>query len=225
MVELQYFGHSFFKLKDKNGTILIDPIFDTTKTSTAKIKKIITKKDDFKDVSLILITNEMQEHFDKEAVEQIVKNTNAIVVAHDSLLTDLNVPRSLKTPIGQGSEIFLKGFKISAKTSHCPQCFCPTGYLIESNGKKVYHAGVTNLLDSFSRIRSDVVILPMNNRSMDVVDVVRAAKLMKPTTLIPMQYDIFDFGKFDPKELDRRIKESVLNTKTVILTPGKKIKV
>jgi L-ascorbate metabolism protein UlaG (beta-lactamase superfamily) len=225
MVELQYFGHSFFRIKDKKETILIDPIFNSTKTDMGKIKKIPAKKQMFKDVSLILLTNEMKEHFDKEAVESIVEKTNAIVVAHDFLLTDLNIPRSLKAPIGQGSEIFLKGFKISAKTAHCPQCFCPTGYLIENNGKKIYHAGVTNLLDSFSRIKPDVALLPMSNRSMDVVDVVRAAKLMKPKTLIPMQHDIFDFGKLDPKELDRRIQESVLDTKTVILAPGRKVKV
>lgn len=225
MVELQYFGHSFFKLKDKNGVIVIDPIFDSSKFSTKKLRKIPIDKNELNKISLILLTSEMEEHFDKDAVEEISKRNNAVVVAHDSLLTQLNLPRTLKASISQGSEIFLKGFKICAKTAHFPQSFCPTGFLIESNGTKVYHAGTTHLLESFSGIRADVAILPMNLRSMDVVDVVRAAKVIKPKKLIPMQYDTFDFGKFDSKDLVRRIQESVLNTETILLSPGKKITV
>ena len=225
MVELQYFGHSFFKLKNKSGSILIDPLFNETKTKLKKNKKIPVKKDTLKNVSLILLTSEMEEHFDKAAVEKIAIDNNAIVVANDFILTDLNIPRCQKASVNPNKELFLKGYKIKAMTAHHPQCFCPTGYLIDDGGTKIYHAGVTSLIDSFSSIKADVVLLPMNGKSMDVVDVVRATKIMKPKTVIPMQYDMFDFGNLDPKELDRRIKDSVLKTETVILTPGKKIKV
>lgn len=225
MVELQYFGHSFFKMKDKNGSILVDPVLNSSRFNNKKIGNIKVKNSDLKKISLILLTNELSEHFDKEFVEKIAKNNNAIVVAHDSLLTQLNLPRSLKSSITQGSEIILKGFKVSTKTAHCPQSFCPTGFLVDLNGTKIYHAGNTKLLDSFSSIKPDVAILPMNNQSMDVVDVVRATKMMKPKKLIPMQHDVFDFGKNDAKDLDRRIKESVLKTQTISLTPGKKMRV
>lgn len=224
MVELQYFGHSFFKLKGKSGTILIDPIFDTSKTNFEKLKKIPAKKDHFDDISLILLTNEMVEHFDKQAVEEIANKNNAIVVAHDSILNDLKISRNLKTSVLQSNEIFLKGFKIKPVTAHCPQSFCPTGFLIDCEGKKIYHAGVTMLLESFSNIDADVAILPLSSKSMDVVDLVRAAKIIKPKTLIPMQYDIFEKAKHDPNDLKKRISESVLNTETLVLTPGKKFK-
>ena len=225
MVELQYFGHSFFKLKNKSGSILIDPIFDDSKTKFKKNKKIPIKKSMLKDISLILLTSEMEEHFDKDSVEKIAIENNATVVANDFILTDLNIPRSQKASVTPNVDLFLKGYKITAMTAHCPQCFCPTGYLIEMDGKKVYHAGVTGLLESFSGVKADVVLLPMNGKSMDVVDVVRATKIMKPKTVIPMQYDVFDFGNLDPKELERRIKDSVLKTETKILGMGKKFKV
>ena len=225
MVELQYFGHSFFKISGKNNIMLIDPIFDSTKSNCEKFKKIPIKKNDLERIDLILLTNDLAEHFDKEAVEEIANKNNATVVAHDSILNELKIPRNLKTSIIQSNEIFLNGFKIKPTIAHCPQCFCPTGFVIDCDGKKIYHAGVTMLLETFSSIKTDVAILPLSNRSMDVVDVVRAAKIMKPKTLIPMQYDIFENLKNDPIDLKKRISESVLNTQTIILAPGKKVKI
>lgn len=60
---------------------------------------------------------------------------------------------------------------------------------------------------------------------MDVVDVVRAAKMIKPKFLVPMQYDIFEKVRLDPIDLKKRISESVLLTETLVLTPGKKMKI
>jgi L-ascorbate metabolism protein UlaG (beta-lactamase superfamily) len=225
MVELQYFGHSFVKLKGKNGTIIIDPVFNSSKTDAKRVSNIPAKLKDIKDISLILITNDLKEQFDKVAVEELAKKNNAIVVAHDFLLNDLNIPRDLKASIIQGSSIFLKGFKIKTQTAHCPQAFCSTGFLIDCDGKKIYHAGTTRLLETFSQIDADLALLPISNKTMDVVDVVRAAKIMKPKKLIPIHHGIYDLGSFDPKDIDRRIKESVLKTETILLSPGKKITV
>ncbi len=224
MVELQYFGHSFFRIKDKKETVLIDPIFESTKTKFNKNQKIPSKINDMKGATLILLTNETQEHFDKEAVQKLASENNAVVVAHDFILNDLNLPRTQKIAVSSNFEVNIKGLKIQTKTAHYPNSFCPTGYLINFNGTKIYHAGVTSLLDSFSNIKADVAILPMSSQTMDVVDIVRAAKIMKPKTLIPMQYDIFETKKFDSKDLDKRIKESILQTETILLKPGKKIK-
>lgn len=224
MVELQYFGHSFFKIKDKKETILIDPIFNSTITSGKKNSKIPSVLKELKDVSFILLTNETERHFDKIAVQEIATKNKAVVVAHDFILNDLDLPRTQKIPISSNFEVNLKGLKIETKTAHYPASFCPTGYLISINDKTIYHAGVTSLLDSFSKIKADVVILPMSSQTMDVVDLVRATKMMKPKTLIPMQYDIFELKKFDSKDLDKRINDSILQTKTVILKPGKKVK-
>jgi L-ascorbate metabolism protein UlaG (beta-lactamase superfamily) len=225
MVELQYFGHSFFRIKDGNETILVDPIFNSSKGEFKKQRKIPIKQADLKNISIILLTNELAEHCDKKAVEEIANRNNAFVVAHDYILQDMNLPRNLKVSVVPNAELFLKGFKIKAATSHFPKSFCPTGYLIEKGGKTIYHAGTTKLIDSFSNINADTVLLPLSSQSMDVVDVVRAAKIIKPKLLIPMQFDIFETRKQDTKDLEKRIQESVLNTKTVVLAPGKKIQI
>ena len=60
---------------------------------------------------------------------------------------------------------------------------------------------------------------------MDVVDAVRATKMMKPINVIPMQYNTFGFSKSDPKDFKSRIEKSLLRTKPIILSPGQKVKI
>lgn len=224
MVDLQYFGHSFFKIAHNGSTILIDPVFDSTKTTFKKKLKIKAKPTDFKDVSLLLITNETPEHFDAAAVEDIAIQNNAIVVAHEIALQKLNLPRTLKTPIVSNSEVTLRGVKIRTKTAHYPKSFYPLAYLLECDGKKIYHAGVTALLDNFNEVKANVALLPISSRSMDVVDAVRATKLIKPDMVIPMQYDVFEEKKIDIPDFKRRIEKSVLKTKPILLGMGETIK-
>ncbi len=214
MVELQYFGHSFFRIKNKSESILIDPVIINNKS----------KKNDFYDASIILLTNEMPEHFDKTLINEIVSKGKAKVVAHDSILRQLDLPRTQKVSISADTEITLNNFKIKTTTAHYPQSFYPMGYLIDCDGKRIYHAGVTALIDTFSKMCPDVALLPMSKKSMDVIDVVRAAKMMKPKKLIPMQLDNTDFRN-SAIDLKKRIEESVLDTETIILTPGRKMKV
>jgi len=224
MVDLQYFGHSFFKISNADSTILIDPVFDSSKTEGKRKAKFRVKPSDFKKVSLIFITNETNEHFDPKAVTEIALKHNALVVAHEIALQRLSLPRNLKAPIVSNGEMSLRGVKIKAKTAHYPKSFYPLGYLLELGGKKIYHAGVTSLLDDFNQVKTNVALLPISSRSMDVVDAVRATKLMKPDVVVPMQYDVFEEKKIDVPDFKRRIEKSVLKTKPVLMEMGQTIK-
>jgi len=224
MVELKYFGHSFVKLSSAGSSVLIDPVFEFSKTDMKRKSKIPAKPSDFKDVSLILVTNETPEHFDSASVEEIAKRNNAVVVAHEVALQKLSLPRNLKAPILSNSETTLRGVKIKTKTAHFPKSFYPLGYLLDMGGKKIYHAGVTSLLDDFNQVKTDVALLPISSRTMDVVDAVRATKLMKPGFVIPMQYDVFEDKKIDVPDFKKRIEKSVLKTKPIVLGMGETFK-
>jgi len=220
MVELKYHGHSFFSVHIPDSTILIDPIFESSKCVLKKKSRLRAKQSDFKKVSLILITNETPEHFDKESVRELAMKHNALVVAHESVLQKLDLPRNLKAPIISNADLTLRGVKIKAKTAHFPKSFYPLGYLLECAGKKIYHAGVTTLLDDFNQIKTNIALLPISSKTMDVVDAVRATKLMKPDFVIPMQHDVFEDKKIDIPDFKRRIEKSVLKTKPILLDMG-----
>jgi L-ascorbate metabolism protein UlaG (beta-lactamase superfamily) len=224
MVELKYHGHSFFSINEPSGTILIDPVFDSSKVNLKKKTKFRVKPSDFKKVSMILITNETPEHFDKTAVEELALKHNALVVAHEIVLQKMNLPRNLKAPILSNADTTLRGVKIKTKTAHFPKSFYPLGYLLDCGGKKIYHAGVTTLLDDFNQIKANVALLPISSKSMDVVDAVRATKLMKPDLVVPMQYDVFEDKKIDIPDFKRRIEKSVLKTKPILMEMGETLR-
>ena len=226
MVELQYFGHSFFRVGDKGFNIIFDPVFDTTKTESKLQESIPIKSKQMKDISLILLGNETPEHFDSAAVEEIAVRNGATVVGHEIVLNKLNLPRNQKLAICSNSELFVKGVKIKSIIAHFPRSFYPMGYLVEIGGKKIYHAGVTSLLDTFAEIKADVALLPIGGKAaMDVIDAVRATKVMKPVHVIPMQYNTFELSKADPKDFKARIEKSLLKTKPVILSPGQTMRI
>jgi len=221
-LKIQFLGHSFFKLCFSGTTVLVDPFFASSHGSEFKrIIKCPVAENSLKKADVILISHEHFDHFDPKTVERLSKSTNACVVAHDSILNQLSLPRPMTHSIDTAKKINCRGLEIEAVHAHHPQSFYPMGFLISDGTRKVYHAGDTQLLDTFSQIKADVALLPIGgSETMDCVDAVRATKTMKPEYVIPMHYNTFEGIKQDPQEFRQKIEKSILKTKPVILAPG-----
>ncbi len=226
MVEVQYLGHSSFKISDKGCCILIDPVMNWSSPKEFEyLIKPRTKECDFKKASLILITHEHFDHFDKGTVERVAKTNSACVVAHPNILQTFDgaIQKAFLHPISISQTVSLRGVTVEAVPAHHPQSFYPLGFMITINGKKIYHAGDTELIDDMAKLKPDVAIVPIGGYgTMDCVDAVRAIKTMKPRFAVPMHYNTFKQIMQDPKEFKQKIEKSILKTKVVILKPGKK---
>lgn len=228
MIDLQYFGHSFFKIGFSRRNILVDPFFGSSgdRPGFERMVDCSASPKDVKDIALILISHEHFDHFDKPAIEAIVARENCCVVAHAHLLQELNIPERFKFPITMNQEITLRNLQIKALPAHHPNSFYPLGFLISYKGQSVYHAGDTALINSISDITADVALLPIGGTyTMDCVDAIRAVKTMKPKYAIPMHFDTFKMIQQDPKEFKQKIEKSVFKTKPVILKPGQKVRI
>ena len=229
MVELEYFGHSSFGITAQKR-LLIDPFFHHDATINDKLPRLIpfsAKLKDLQDASIILVTHEHTDHFDKELLEQIAKKNDCLIVAHDFLLRELkNIPKRQLVPIVADNKLQLRGFTIKALPAHHPQAFFPLSFMVEADGVNIFHAGDTDLMDEHEKIKCDVALLPIGGAdTMDVVDAVKATKCIKPKIAVPMRYNTFSFLKVDPNEFKDRIEKSNLKTKAIIMKPGDKIKV
>lgn len=223
MVKVQFLGHSFFKIFFPGRNLLIDPYVNhnSQDPSFERLIPCANGKNTFKNISTILITHEHFDHFDQKAIEEIALGNDTKVVAHDSILNQLNLPKNKLHSICRDQTIILDHVEITAKDAHHPQSFYPLGYLLSHKGQSVYHAGDTSLIDQFSAIDADITLLPIGGTyTMDVVDAVRAVKTMKPKYAIPMHYNTFEKIKADPREFKAKIEKSILKTKPVILNPG-----
>ncbi|MBN1941579.1 MAG: metal-dependent hydrolase [Candidatus Diapherotrites archaeon] len=227
MVDITFLGHSFFKIGFPKCNVLIDPFLENTHKDP-NFKTLVTcpnLKKHLKGISLILITHEHFDHFDKKLISETAVKENACVVAHDHLLQELSLPRHLSHNITMDQKVQLRDLSITATPAHHPNSFYPIGFLLEHKGKTVYHAGDTDLMDYFCKIKPDIAILPIGGEyTMDCVDAVRAVKTMKPKYAIPMHYNTFKVIGQDPKEFQSKIEQTVLKTKVVIFKPGQKKK-
>jgi len=226
MVKLSYFGHSFFKLSFPEGNVLIDPFLDYTAVpeNLKPVQECTVKKKDLNDIDLVLVSHEHFDHFDKAAVENIVLRNNAMVIAHQSLLDEIDVPSNFKFAAEVGKKARLRKLEVEAVPAHHRQSFYPVGFVVSDGNVSVYHAGDTDLLNRFREIKSDVALLPIGgSMTMDIVDGVRATKIIKPELVIPMHYNTFPVIKQDPHDFRKRIEKSVLKTKVAVLDPGQSI--
>jgi L-ascorbate metabolism protein UlaG (beta-lactamase superfamily) len=99
----------------------------------------------------------------------------------------------------------------------------PCGFLIEINGKKIYHAGDTGLTLDMKLLEDehiDVAFLPIGgNFTMDSDDAAKAADFIKAKTVIPIHYNTFDLIKANPMEF----KNKVISSEVVVLNIGESI--
>jgi len=177
-----------------------------------------------KGVDVILVTHEHFDHCDKQAIEEIVANTNSLVVAHESVLDSINVPKNYKRPVRKNESVKVKGVEIKALSAHHPTSFYPLAYHMSKDNFSLFHAGDTNIITSVNTLKCNVAMLPIGGiRTMDVVDAVKVVKTIKPDYAIPMHYNTFERITASPHEFREKIEKSILKTKPVILKPGEEV--
>lgn len=92
------------------------------------------------------------------------------------------------------------------------------GYLLRIEGKKIYHAGDTDLIPEMEKLSTteiDVALLPSGDTyTMDIKDAAEAALIIKPKVVIPMH--LWDK---DPSPFKTEV-ESKSSIKVVILGKG-----
>jgi L-ascorbate metabolism protein UlaG (beta-lactamase superfamily) len=99
----------------------------------------------------------------------------------------------------------------------------PAGFLITTEGKKIYLACDTGLFGDMALIGDegiDLAVLPIgDNFTMGPDDALRAAKLIRAKNVIPVHYNTFDLIKQDARAWAKRV-EAETQSKVTVLDPG-----
>lgn len=219
-MKLKYLGHSVFYLESGDFKALIDP-FITGNPQAA------TRVEDFKELTHIFVTHGHGDHLG-DAVP-LAKATGATIITNyeigdyleqfDVNIHTMHIGGRVKldfgtvkmTPALHGSGISTPGGMICGGN--------PGGFIIEVDGKKIYHAGDTGLTMDMKLLEVediDVALLPIGgNFTMDVTDAVRAVEFISPKITIPMHYNTFPLIDTDPEIFKKMAAGDV-----IILKPG-----
>jgi len=225
-VKLTYLGHSAVMIEEGQFKGIIDPFI--TGNPLAQISA-----DDLSGITHIFVTHGHGDHIGDTV--DIAKKTGALIVANHEISayldkfklrthamhiggrTKFDFGRVKMTNALHGSGISENGNMIYGGN--------PCGFVIEINGKKIYHAGDTGLTLDMKLLENeniDVAFLPIGgNFTMDLDDAVTAADFIKAKNVVPIHYNTFDLIKADPDEYKNKVKTS----ETVILNINESINI
>jgi L-ascorbate metabolism protein UlaG (beta-lactamase superfamily) len=181
---------------------------------------------DVKNADFFLGSHDHADHIDRP-VWPILANTSPdahfIVpeLLREQLIAELNIPAERFIGLDDSASYTDKEIRITAiaaahefldrdeKTGHYPYL----GYIIESNGCKIYHAGDTcnyeGLQSKLKPLSPDIMLLPINGRdakrlarscigNMTYQEAADLAGVCKPCLVIPTHYDMFATNTEDP---------------------------
>jgi L-ascorbate metabolism protein UlaG (beta-lactamase superfamily) len=222
---LQFLGHSAFYLEGNGIKALIDPFLSGNPAAGEKAEART-------DLNYIFVSHAHGDHLGDTVA--IAKRTGAVVVATNELALYLE-SKGLKTEgmhVGGRSKFPFGRVKLTpafhgSSLSEHGQVVCsdtPCGFLIEVDGKKIYHLGDTGLSVEMTLLEAEGVeaaLVPIGGYYvMDVDDAVRAVNFIKPKKAVPIHYNTFPPIKADPAEFARKVGSTA---EVVIMKPGDKL--
>jgi L-ascorbate metabolism protein UlaG (beta-lactamase superfamily) len=217
-LKLKYIGHSAFYIESGSFKALIDPF--VSGNPKAKVTA-----DSFTDISHIFVTHGHGDHLG-DTINIAKKNNSTVITNFEiSLYLGDNDIATHAMHIG-GRTKFDFGIVKMTPALHGSGIQTPSGvldggnpcgFIINIDGKTIYHAGDTGLTMDMKLLEVeniDLAILPIGgNFTMDVDDAVRAVEFIKPKKVIPIHYDTFPIIKASPKEF----RDKVNNCEVIIL--------
>ncbi|VVB51024.1 Beta-lactamase superfamily domain protein [uncultured archaeon] len=207
-MNLTYLGHAGFRLQSKEGVIYFDPY---------QIKKPINDGD------IVLVSHSHRDHCDPESILAVSKK-DAVVIAAQNAAAKASAQHS----VSEGNALSVGGFKITAVPAYnTNKPFHPrgfgVGFIVEAEGKRIYHAGDTDAINEMMEYGPvDVALLPVSGTYvMTAPEAAEAAKLVKAKLAIPMHYGEV-IGSKDDAVFFKKLLER-LNGKVVILNVGESL--
>ena len=181
---ITWLGHSSFRIRAPEGVIYVDPL----------------KLADGEEADLILITHEHHDHFSLEDLKKIL-GADTTIVTTASVAAQLEGDTQV---VKAGDTVTVKGVQIEAVPAYNPRKqFHPkpaggVGFIITVGGRRIYHAGDTDLIPEMSNIKADVALLPAGGKyTMTASEAAQAANMIKPAVAVPMHWGDFIGSRAD----------------------------
>ena len=222
MAKLTYHGHATCTLETDDGTrLVIDPFFGDNPACDLTADDV--------EADYILVSHGHFDHF-ADCIP-LAKRTGATVISTFELVSfcaERGVENGHGMNIGGGYDFPFGRVKLTPALhtgsvagdqdgTHTTDC---SGFLIEFNGKRVYHAGDTALIMDFHLLkgRVDVALLPIgDNFTMGPEDAARAVEMIEPKVVIPIHYNTWPVIAQDPEAFRARVGTKA---KVEVVAPG-----
>ncbi|HPI91918.1 MAG TPA: MBL fold metallo-hydrolase [Deltaproteobacteria bacterium] len=197
-VRITWLGHASVCIKGSSATVYIDPW---------KIRQ----KDH---ADIILLTHDHYDHYSEFDIKTLTDETSRIVAPMSTpVVTDL---------IAAGSTLKIKDIGIRAIPAYnLSKAFHPkangwVGYVVEIDGKKIYHPGDTDRIPEMKGLSVDVAFIPVGGTyTMDAREAAGVFKDISAEHAVPIHYGDIVGSKKDAEQFSELCACNVH-----ILSPG-----
>lgn len=215
-MKITFYGHSSVEIQTGGKTLLFDPFISPN--PLAKDIDINTLKPDY-----ILLSHGHGDHV--ADVVPIQKNSDATVICIADIgnwLAKQGIEKMHGMNFGGGFDFDFGRVKMvyALHSSSMPDGSYggnPAGYVIYSEGKKIYFAGDTALTFDMKLLADenlDWAILPIgDNYTMGADDAIKACGFINCKNVIGVHYDTFPQIKIDKEEVKQKFIKAGLNLK------------
>ena len=223
-MEITYFGHSAFKLKTADHSVLIDPFISGNPVATVAASDV--------NAETILLTHAHNDHVG-DTVDIARRNGSTVIATFE--LANLMSSMGVEHAVGgnHGGTIAFAGGSVKFVPAWHTSSFStddgvvapglPAGLVVRFGGKVIYFAGDTCLFSDMKLIGEvglDVAVLPIGDHfTMGIEDAVRAASFVNARTVIPCHFNTFAPIKQDGNAF-KELVESSTDSTVQVLAPG-----
>jgi L-ascorbate metabolism protein UlaG (beta-lactamase superfamily) len=224
-VNVTWLSHACFTIKTGKATLLTDPFISGNPLAPVKADEV--------EADVILVSHGHGDHVG-DAVA-IAERTGATVISNFEIQNWM-VAQGVKNvhPLHIGGGFDFDWGRVKLTIAHHGSSLPdgsyggnPCGFLLELEGRKIYHACDTGLFYDMKLIGEagiDLAILPIgDNFTMGPADALRAVKLIEPKQVVPIHYNTFDIIKQDP-DAWAALVEKETDTRVRVLAPGESLK-
>jgi L-ascorbate metabolism protein UlaG (beta-lactamase superfamily) len=201
--------------------LVIDPFFDENPSCQVSAANV--------EADYVLVTHGHGDHF-SDCIP-LARRTGATVISTFEIVSfcrekgvrnghGMNVGGAYNFPFGRVKltpALHTGSVAGDREGAHAGGC---TGFLIEFNGKRVYHAGDTALTMDLMLLKGqvDVALLPIgDNFTMGPDDAVRAVEMIEPKVVIPIHYNTWPVIAQNPESFKAKVGSLA---QVEVLAPG-----
>jgi L-ascorbate metabolism protein UlaG (beta-lactamase superfamily) len=227
-VAITWIGHASFLIQFTDLNVLIDPNFANWLFVLKRVKRAGLKIKDLPPADLVLLTHAHFDHFHKATLRRLPSPRIAIVPwGVGDLTRGLGFDRIIEL---EWWESFLRGgWKVTlAPSKHWGARVLSDhhrgygGFLLEHQGRRIYHAGDSAYFDGFKEIGQrcppDIALLPIGAYRPEAFRLVHmgpdeALKVfrdLRAKWLVPMHYGTFRLSFEDMEEPPQRLRQLAL---------------
>ncbi|HSG67938.1 MAG TPA: MBL fold metallo-hydrolase [Bacteroidales bacterium] len=198
--KITWYGQAAVKIDNNGQTIIIDPFHIPSE----------------EEADIVLITHSHGDHLSPEDISMVATEKTKFVCPEDCREALTAAGYNNISTVKPGDEITIDGLKILAvpmynivKTNFHPKENNWTGFILDIDGVKIYHAGDTERIPEMKDVVCDIVMLPlgqtytMNN----VEEAAQAAIDTGAKVAIPIHFGLYEGTQDDALKFKELLKD------------------